>query len=254
MIVPFRRPRRRRQGRHHPPLHRAPEPASTRVVALPKPTEERARPVVLPALRRPSPHRRGDRLLRPLLVQPRRRRAGLRVLHAARVRAVLRQVPGSSASLVDLGHPAVQALVHRVAATPGPALRGTTRATRSRPGSFAPMDRRRSHAATTTPRPRDCHARATAIPRRPVDRDQLQRARRPRLKSIPPRRAQPRRNEHKDHSVVWEPDPHVAWWPGDLFSPTAERRRMGTLRLPSRPGRGQGARAAGQSRACVGAR
>ena len=63
-------------------------PRGTRVVALEKPTEPRAHPVVLPALRRPPAQRRRDRAVRPLLVQPRRRRAGHGLLDAAAVQGV----------------------------------------------------------------------------------------------------------------------------------------------------------------------
>ena len=51
-------------------------PRSARVVALTKPTIDRAGSVVLPAVRLAPAHRRGDRALRPVLVQPGGGRAG----------------------------------------------------------------------------------------------------------------------------------------------------------------------------------
>ena len=71
-----------------------------RVVALGRPTEEQRVAVVLPALRGPVPHRRRDRPVRPLLVQPGDGRAGVRVLHRRGVpqlhagRRRLREGPG----------------------------------------------------------------------------------------------------------------------------------------------------------------
>src|SRR4051794_25427434 len=76
---------------------------------------DRARPMVLPPLHRPAPDRRGDRAVRPVLVQPRRRRAGHGLLH----RALLRVLPAAGPAVrgdadrerllahqaVVLGHP-----------------------------------------------------------------------------------------------------------------------------------------------------
>ena len=57
-------------------------PRYARTVALAKPTDREPQPVVLPALRPAPADRRRDGPLRPVLVQPRRRRAG----HGLRLR------------------------------------------------------------------------------------------------------------------------------------------------------------------------
>ena len=80
----LRGPGRRRQGRHDQAVHRAPEPARRPRGGAGQAVGARAHPVVLPALR-PAPARgRGDRAVRPVLVQPRRRRAGDGLLHRRR--------------------------------------------------------------------------------------------------------------------------------------------------------------------------
>ena len=77
--------RRRRQGRHDQAHHRAAEPARSRGSSRSgTPTERERDAVVLPALRRAPPGSGRDRPLRPLLVQPRRRRARHGLLHARR--------------------------------------------------------------------------------------------------------------------------------------------------------------------------
>ncbi len=68
-------------------------PRGARVVALEKPIGARARAVVLPALRPASAHGGRDRPLRPLLVQPRGRRARDGLLHQRRVPRV--HAPGA---------------------------------------------------------------------------------------------------------------------------------------------------------------
>ena len=57
-------------------------PRVARVVALSKPSDLEAGRVVFPALRRRTAHRGRDRAVRPVVVQPRRGRACLRLLHA----------------------------------------------------------------------------------------------------------------------------------------------------------------------------
>jgi polyphosphate kinase 2 (PPK2 family) len=57
-------------------------PRGARVVALGKADRARTHPMVFPALHRQPAIRRRDRVLRPLLVQPRRCRAGDGLLHA----------------------------------------------------------------------------------------------------------------------------------------------------------------------------
>ena len=81
---PVRRPRRRRQGRHHQALHGAPESARRARGRARQADRGRARAVVFPALRAPPAHGRRDRAVRPLLVQPRGRRARDGLLHATR--------------------------------------------------------------------------------------------------------------------------------------------------------------------------
>ena len=70
-------------------------PRHVRVVALPSPERPRAHPVVLPAVRRAAAGGRGDRAVRPVLVQPRGRRAGDGLLH-------LRAAPALPAPVPDL--------------------------------------------------------------------------------------------------------------------------------------------------------
>jgi hypothetical protein len=61
-------------------------PRAMRVVALPAPTREERGPMVFSALHEAAAQCRGNRVLRPQLVQPRGGRAGERVLHARTVR------------------------------------------------------------------------------------------------------------------------------------------------------------------------
>jgi hypothetical protein len=71
-----RRPRCGRQGRHHQALHGTSESARRARRRTGKTERDGARPMVLPALRAASADQRRDRHVRPLLVQPRRRRTG----------------------------------------------------------------------------------------------------------------------------------------------------------------------------------
>jgi polyphosphate kinase 2 (PPK2 family) len=77
-------------------------PRVARVVALSKPSDANAA-VVFPALCRPPARRGRDRVLRPLLVQPRRGRACLRLLHRPRSAHFFRQLPEFEEMLVDEG-------------------------------------------------------------------------------------------------------------------------------------------------------
>lgn len=108
---PVRRPRRRRQGRHHQALHGTPEPARRADRSLGETVLPGAGPVVFPALHPTSAHRRRDGLLRPLLVQPRRRRAGHGLLFAAAIPGVHAPGAGAGAHAHQQRHPAVQVLV-----------------------------------------------------------------------------------------------------------------------------------------------
>jgi hypothetical protein len=108
---PVRGPRRRRQGRHHQALHGAPEPARRARRRARKANRARARPVVLPALHRAPAHRRRNRAVRPLLVQPRRRRARHGLLHARRIPRVHAPGPGVRTQSRAQRHPPHQVLV-----------------------------------------------------------------------------------------------------------------------------------------------
>ena len=69
-------------------------PRIVRVVALPKPTERAADPVVLPALRRAPARGRRDGDVRPQLVQPLERRVGDGLLHRGGAPGVPALLPG----------------------------------------------------------------------------------------------------------------------------------------------------------------
>jgi polyphosphate kinase len=163
---PVRGPRRRRQGRHDQALHRTPQPPLRPRRGAEQALRQGARPVVLPALHRTPADRGRDGLLRPLLVQPRRRRAGDGLLHAQRLPRV--HAPGARvrADARPLGHPALQVLV---LGHPRGAARRFTRArpTRSSAGSSRPSTRRASTSGTTTPRPRRRCSSTPTPPTRP---------------------------------------------------------------------------------------
>ena len=78
---PVRGPRRGRQGRHDQALHGAPQPPRRTRGRAGEADAAGAGAVVLPALRAAPADRRRDRAVRPLVVQPRRRRAGDGFLH-----------------------------------------------------------------------------------------------------------------------------------------------------------------------------
>ena len=91
-------------------------PRGARVVALEKPTERETHAVVLPALRRTPARGRRDRAVRPLLVQPRRRRAGHGLLPAdASTWSSCGQAPRARADARPLRDPPGQAVVLGVA-------------------------------------------------------------------------------------------------------------------------------------------
>ena len=69
------------KGGHDQAVHGAPQPARRPGRGAGEADRARARPVVLPALRRAPADRGRDRAVRPVLVQPRRRRAGDGLLH-----------------------------------------------------------------------------------------------------------------------------------------------------------------------------
>ena len=113
-----------------------------------------ADPVVLPAVRDAPAGRRGDRDVRPVLVQPGRGRAGDGLLHARGVPGVHARGAGIRADAGELRAPADQVLVlgdpHRAA--------HPVRDQAGRPGAAveAQPDGHRSRwtSGTTTPRPR----------------------------------------------------------------------------------------------------
>ena len=102
---------RGRQGRHDQADHRVPQPAGRPDRRAAQPDRAGARPVVLPALHRPPPGQGRDRHLRPLLVQPRRRRAGDGLLHRRGVRPVHDPDPDLRADADRRRDPAAEVLV-----------------------------------------------------------------------------------------------------------------------------------------------
>ena len=129
-------------------------PRGARVVALDKPSErERTqwyfqRYVAAPA------GRRGDRAVRPVLVQPRRRRAGDGLLHRRGVPAVPAPGAGVRADAGRQRHPPGQALVLGVPRASSAAGSSCGRSTRCGSGSSRPPTSPRWTSGTTTPRPR----------------------------------------------------------------------------------------------------
>ena len=100
----LRGPRRGRQGGHDPPLYRAPQPAGRPGRGTGEADRDPARPVVLPALCRTAAVGRGDRVLRPVLVQPRWRRARDGLLHRrASTTGSSSQAPAFERMLVEDG-------------------------------------------------------------------------------------------------------------------------------------------------------
>ena len=123
----------------------------------------RAQPVVLPALRQPSADGGRDRVVRPLLVQPRRRRARDGLLHRRRVRGVLPPGARLRAQPRSIAASTVQAVVHRVEGRAAATLRGSQ--DRSAATVEAVADRRRGAASLPRvrrgPRRRCCFAPIT---------------------------------------------------------------------------------------------
>ena len=107
----LRGPRQRRQGRRHQAHHPAPQPARRPRRGAAGAQRPREDPVVFPALRAAPAGGRRDRAVRPLLVQPRRRRAGHGLRHRGPGRAVLPRRAGIRADAGALRHPADQVLV-----------------------------------------------------------------------------------------------------------------------------------------------
>ena len=103
--------RRGRQGRGDQTHRRADESPCVPCRRAPRADRAREIAMVLPALRAAPSRRRGDRPVRSLVVQPRRRRARDGVLHRARVRGVHALLPGVRANAAALGDPGDQVLV-----------------------------------------------------------------------------------------------------------------------------------------------
>ena len=107
----LRRPRRRREGQRDQAGRRIPQcpgRPSRRAAGAERPG---TRSVVFPALRQASAIRRRNRVDGPVLVQPRRRRAGDGLLHPGGVPPVPGPVPGVRAVGRRGRHPAAQVLV-----------------------------------------------------------------------------------------------------------------------------------------------
>ena len=111
VVAALRGPGRGRQGRHDQAVHRAPQPARRPGRRAGQAHRARAHPVVLPALRRAPADGGRDRAVRPLLVQPGRRRAGDGLLHPGRVPGVHAPGPGVRADAGAQRHPPDQVLV-----------------------------------------------------------------------------------------------------------------------------------------------
>ena len=129
-------------------------PRGMRVVALAGADRPRAGSVVLPALRRPPADRRRDRAVRPVLVQPGRRRTRDGLLHRRGVRGVH---AGGSAVRGDaraIGHRARQTVVLGVASSSRSLGSRSGASIRSASGSSARSTLRRWTDGTTTPTPR----------------------------------------------------------------------------------------------------
>ena len=112
---PLRGPGRGRQGRHDQALHGAPQPAWLPRGRAGEAQRAGAGRVVLPALRPPAADRRRDGLLRPVLVQPRRRRARHGFLHARGVPGVHAAGAGAGADVRPVRDQPGQVLVLGVA-------------------------------------------------------------------------------------------------------------------------------------------
>ena len=149
-----RRSRRRRQGRHHQADRRASQPTRHHRRGVEQADRARAVAVVLPALHRSPALERGDRHLRPLVVQPGRRRAGDGVLHRRRVRRVPPLRPELRRGARAVGRAPREAVVLGVASRAANPVRHPS----ARPGCGSGSSRRstwrRSTSGTTTPPPR----------------------------------------------------------------------------------------------------
>ena len=101
----LRGPGRRGQGRHHQAVHGAPEPPRRAGGRAGEADGAGSRSVVLPALRLAAAVGRRDRAVRPLLVQPRRRRTRHGLLHRRAVLGVHAAGPGVRADARAQRHP-----------------------------------------------------------------------------------------------------------------------------------------------------
>ena len=151
---PVRGPRRRRQGRHDQAVHGAPQPARRAGRRAGEAERARVDAVVLPALRRPPAGRRRDRAVRPVLVQPGRRRAGDGLLHREEYMEFMRAGARVRADAGPHRHPPGQAVVLGVPRRAAHPVPRSARSTRSGSGSSARPTWPRWTSGTTTPRPR----------------------------------------------------------------------------------------------------
>ena len=168
----------------------------------------RTRAVVFPALCRAPAGRRRNRVLRPLLVQPRRRRARDGLLHAQRISRIHAPVPGTRTHAGALRHAAGQVLVLGDARRAAAPLRRRARPIRSSSGSCRRSTRPRSTSGTTTPRPRRRCSSTPTPPTRPGPSSSptTRSARGSTACSTSCRRLP---YDNKDHRVVVGPDPLI---------------------------------------------
>ena len=146
--------RHRGQGRDDQAHHRAHEPARRAHRRPGQAHRARAHAVVLPALRRPPARRRRDGPVRPLLVQPRRRRAGHGLLHAGGDRRSSCAPARSSSARSCARGSSSSSTGSRSATRSRSAASGAHRRPRPRAGSSARWTSRPAPAGSTTPRPR----------------------------------------------------------------------------------------------------
>ena len=140
-------------------------PRGARVVALDKPTESGADRMVLPALYPPLAARRRNRPVRPLLVQPRRRRAGDGVLQRQGISRVHAPGAGAGAHVRAQRHRPVQVLVLGQPGTSRDAVSRRARTTPSSNGNCRRSTASRSTSGRPIPRPR---RRCSSIPTPPT--------------------------------------------------------------------------------------
>ena len=124
-----------RQGRRDQADHRALQPARVQARGAAGTLRPREEPALHPALHGPLPRRGGDHPVRPLLVQPRGRRAGDGLLHRRSVRALPQARACGRARAGQQRHLPAQVLPRRQPGRAAAPVRGADRAIRSSTGS-----------------------------------------------------------------------------------------------------------------------